>query len=50
LIALGHCPVCAGSLTIEVRVIEPATENSTTGRTGRHAYCAAPRHHDSWQF
>jgi len=50
LLSLGHCPVCAGSLTVEVRVIESATENSMAGRTGRHVYCIAPRHLDKWEF
>lgn len=50
LLALGHCPECGGSLTVEVGMIGPATENSTTGRTGMHSYCVAPRHFDRWEF
>lgn len=50
LIAFDHCPVCAGSLTVKIEVIQPASKNATTGRTGRHAYCVAPQHYDSWKF
>lgn len=50
MIALGFCPECGGSLTVEVRVIERAVENATTGKTGRHSYCVAPRHFDKWEF
>jgi hypothetical protein len=51
LLALGHCPVCVGRLTVKIEVIQPASKNATTGKTGRHAHCGlSPWHYDSWKF
>ena len=43
LIAYGHCPVCAGELTVKI-------EKDQTGRLGRHAYCVQVEHYNDWQF
>ncbi len=43
LIALGHCPICAGELVSKI-------EETSTGKTGRHAYCPTLGHEDKWEF
>ncbi len=47
LIALGHCPICAGELVGKI-------EKDFWGRDEHHLYCSGSQpyrhHYDSWKF